>query len=72
MTFRESGLCYSILTSRGDQRLAHDTGNDVSVETLSSLGVIYHSIPIDSQGEWEGKIDVFAKERGYKNVSSVV
>jgi cupin superfamily acireductone dioxygenase involved in methionine salvage len=57
------------LTNRGDQREPHHSGTDVSLERLSDLGVIYQEIPIDEAGEWEKKIDVFAKERGYKNVS---
>ncbi|KAK1921410.1 1,2-dihydroxy-3-keto-5-methylthiopentene dioxygenase [Papiliotrema laurentii] len=51
----------------GDQREPHHSGTDVSLETLKALGVIYQEIPIDAQGEWEKKIDAFAKERGYKN-----
>ncbi len=30
--------------------------------------MIYKEIPIDQEGKWEGEIDEFAKERGYKNV----
>jgi len=39
------------------------------MEVLGELGVIYREFPIDEAGEWEKNIDVFAKERGYKNVS---
>lgn len=35
---------------------------------LEQLGVIYKFIDVDSEGQWEKKIDVFAKERNYKNV----
>ena len=55
--------------NRGDQREAHHSGEDVSLEVLGELGVIYREFPIDSEGKWEKDIDVFAKERGYKNVS---
>ncbi|WRT63382.1 1,2-dihydroxy-3-keto-5-methylthiopentene dioxygenase [Kwoniella shivajii] len=51
----------------GDQRLPHDSGNPISHKSLSDLGVIYKQIPIDDEKEWEKEIDVFAKERGYKN-----
>lgn len=55
----------------GDQRLAHDSGEAVSADTLASLGVLYKRIPIDAEGRWKDEIDTFAKERGYKNVSSL-
>ncbi|KAL1408902.1 1,2-dihydroxy-3-keto-5-methylthiopentene dioxygenase [Vanrija albida] len=51
----------------GDQRLAHDSGEQVSLDTLSHLGVTYRSIPIDAEGKWQAEIDEFAKERSYKN-----
>ncbi|EJT49017.1 hypothetical protein A1Q1_01928 [Trichosporon asahii var. asahii CBS 2479] len=51
----------------GDQRLAHDSGEAVTADTLASLGVVYKRIPIDEDGKWKGEIDTFAKERGYKN-----
>ncbi|OCF34933.1 1,2-dihydroxy-3-keto-5-methylthiopentene dioxygenase [Kwoniella heveanensis CBS 569] len=51
----------------GDQRLPHDSGNPISLNTLGELGVIYKTIPIDEDKQWEKEIDVFAKERGYKN-----
>ncbi|KAK8844574.1 1,2-dihydroxy-3-keto-5-methylthiopentene dioxygenase [Kwoniella newhampshirensis] len=51
----------------GDQRLPHDSGSSISESTLKHLGVTYKEIPIDPQGSWEKEIDVFAKERGYKN-----
>lgn len=41
----------------------------MSVKTLGDLGVIYHNIPIDAEGQWKKAIDQFAEERGYKNVS---
>jgi hypothetical protein len=41
----------------------------VDPKTLADLGVIYEEIPIDAEGTWQKTIDVFAKERGYKNVS---
>lgn len=59
-------------TPSGDQRLAHDSGNNVSVQTLADLGVVYRTIPIDADGKWQAEIDAFAKERGYKNASVVV
>jgi hypothetical protein len=57
------------LTNRGDQREPHHSGEDVSLELLGERGVVYREFPIDSEGKWEKDIDVFAKERGYKNVS---
>ncbi|TYJ54523.1 1,2-dihydroxy-3-keto-5-methylthiopentene dioxygenase [Cryptococcus floricola] len=51
----------------GDQRLPHDTGKYLSEEILAKLGVTYKFIPIDEQEQWKNSIDVFAKERGYKN-----
>jgi len=63
--------CPPALTSRGDQREPHHSGEDVSLEVLGELGVIHREFPIDKAGEWEKNIDVFAKERGYKNVSDI-
>ncbi|KAL7409339.1 1,2-dihydroxy-3-keto-5-methylthiopentene dioxygenase [Mrakia frigida] len=53
----------------GDQRLAHDSGEDVTPERLAELGLIYLAIPIEgrSREEWEKDIDEVAKEREYKN-----
>ncbi|WWC57773.1 1,2-dihydroxy-3-keto-5-methylthiopentene dioxygenase [Kwoniella dejecticola CBS 10117] len=51
----------------GDQRLPHDSGNPISLNTLSDLGVIYKQIPIGDDKKWEDEINSFAKERGYKN-----
>ncbi|WVR03238.1 1,2-dihydroxy-3-keto-5-methylthiopentene dioxygenase [Kwoniella sp. DSM 27419] len=51
----------------GDQRQPHDSGNPISNRTLTELGVIYKSFPIDEDKQWEKEIDAFAKERGYKN-----
>ncbi|WWC97274.1 1,2-dihydroxy-3-keto-5-methylthiopentene dioxygenase [Kwoniella sp. B9012] len=51
----------------GDQRLPHDSGNPISLNTLSELGVIYKEIPIDEEKKWEKEIDEFAIQRGYKN-----
>lgn len=51
----------------GDQRLAHDSGNAVSEETLNSINVLYWHIPIDAADAWEARIDEVAKEREYKN-----
>ncbi|BEJ09450.1 hypothetical protein CcaverHIS641_0603650 [Cutaneotrichosporon cavernicola] len=51
----------------GDQRLMHDSGQAVSQQTLSDLGVLYHKIPIDAEGTWKQSIDKFAQTRGYKN-----
>ena len=48
----------------GDQRLPHDSGRDVSEETLQSLGVFHWSIPIENQ---EKEINEVAKEREYRN-----
>lgn len=56
------------MNDRGDQREPHDSGNSISSSTLADLGVIYKEIPIEEDGKWEGEVEVFAKERGYKNV----
>ncbi|EOO02791.1 putative -dihydroxy-3-keto-5-methylthiopentene dioxygenase protein [Phaeoacremonium minimum UCRPA7] len=45
----------------GDQRLPHDSGNDVVVDDLKKLGVLYYRI-----GDIAG-VDQLASERGYKN-----
>ncbi|KKY15747.1 putativedihydroxy-3-keto-5-methylthiopentene dioxygenase [Phaeomoniella chlamydospora] len=45
----------------GDQRLPHDSGKDVGIEQLKSLGVLYHHCPELSQ------VDGIAKDRNYKN-----
>ncbi|GJN88907.1 hypothetical protein Rhopal_001878-T1 [Rhodotorula paludigena] len=45
----------------GDQRLPHDSGEQVSVEQLKSIGVLpYPGISLD-------QVEAIAKERGYKN-----
>lgn len=46
---------------KGDQREAHDSGREASLDQLSKLGVIYRRFP-DVQG-----VDALAAERGYKN-----
>ncbi len=46
---------------QGDQRLPHDSGRAVSPAYLSSLGVLYHHIPSESD------VDKLATERQYKN-----
>ncbi|EJD00525.1 1,2-dihydroxy-3-keto-5-methylthiopentene dioxygenase [Fomitiporia mediterranea MF3/22] len=52
----------------GDQRLPHDSGESVSQDTLTSLGVLYWQIPLLGDGEVdEEKIDEVAREREYKN-----
>ncbi|OQE21839.1 hypothetical protein PENSTE_c011G09481 [Penicillium steckii] len=49
----------------GDQREPHDSGKEVSEETLAKLGVTYHHCPtIES-------VDALASERGYKNRDQV-
>ncbi|KAF6822303.1 ARD/ARD' family protein [Colletotrichum musicola] len=50
----------------GDQRLAHDSGNEVTVEQLRKLGVYHHRIP-DLDG-----VNQLATERGYKNRDEIV
>ncbi|KAH8113092.1 1,2-dihydroxy-3-keto-5-methylthiopentene dioxygenase [Phellopilus nigrolimitatus] len=51
----------------GDQRLAHDSGEPVSEETLTALGVLYWHIPLDNNAVAEAQIDAIALERDYKN-----
>lgn len=51
---------------QGDQRLAHDSGNEVTVEQLRELGVYHHRIP-DLDG-----VNQLATERGYKNRDEIV
>ncbi len=48
-------------SSQGDQREAHDSGRDVSVVELSTLGVLYFHYPAI-----EG-VDELASKRHYKN-----
>lgn len=50
----------------GDQRLPHDyiPSRPVSAETLDAINVKYWTIPVEGH---ESKINVIAKERGYKN-----
>ncbi|CAG9944539.1 unnamed protein product [Clonostachys rosea f. rosea IK726] len=45
----------------GDQRLAHDSGRSVDVETLKKLGVLYFHLDTIE------KVNDLATERGYKN-----
>jgi len=45
----------------GDQREPHDSGRDVSIDTLSNLGVLYYRMP-----ELEA-VDKLAADRSYKN-----
>lgn len=52
----------------GDQRLLHDSGRSVDVSTLSALGVLYWSIPVEN---WQSDIDNIAKERSYKNRDTI-
>ncbi|KAL5514141.1 hypothetical protein ACEPAG_2902 [Sanghuangporus baumii] len=49
----------------GDQRLLHDSGVSVPVDTLKAIGVSYWSIPVDEKTD--EKIDQVARERDYKN-----
>jgi len=53
----------------GDQRLPHDSGKPVSVSTLSSVGVLHWSVPVEN---WESEIGEIAKERDYKNRDIIV
>lgn len=57
-----------LANNRGDQREEHDSGSTFSPDELEKLGITYRTIPIDDEGKWKDAIDVFAKERGYKNV----
>jgi len=43
---------------RGDQRLPHDSGEDVTPERLAELGLIYLAIPIEGREkeDWEKDI----------------
>lgn len=50
-----------LMAFQGDQRQAHDSSRDVSVNELSKLGVLYFRYP-----EVEG-VDKLASERDYKN-----
>lgn len=52
---------FFFLVLSGDQRLAHDSGRQVSEDDLKALGVLYWRIPIDDEEdgkkkEWEKKI----------------
>lgn len=50
---------------KGDQREPHDSGKEVSEETLAKLGVVYHHCPTIEA------VDELARERGYKNRDQV-
>ncbi|CCF33824.1 ARD/ARD' family protein [Colletotrichum higginsianum] len=50
----------------GDQRLAHDSGKEVTIGELKKLGVFYHRIP-DLDG-----VNQLASERGYRNRDEIV
>lgn len=51
----------------GDQRLPHDSGRAVALETLAALGVLYWRIPTNSPEGWEKKINAIADERNYRS-----
>ncbi|OJT03921.1 1,2-dihydroxy-3-keto-5-methylthiopentene dioxygenase 1 [Trametes pubescens] len=51
----------------GDQRLPHDSGRAIALETLAALGVLYWRIPTNSPEEWEKKINAIADERNYRS-----
>ncbi|KXL46355.1 hypothetical protein M433DRAFT_58096 [Acidomyces richmondensis BFW] len=46
----------------GDQRLPHDSGREVSSESLAKLGIIHHYFPNDLSA-----VNAIAAERHYKN-----
>ncbi|KAF9869357.1 ARD/ARD' family protein [Colletotrichum karsti] len=50
----------------GDQRLAHDSGKEVTVDQLEKLGVYYHQIP-----NLDG-VNKLASKRGYKNRDEII
>ncbi|KAJ5248937.1 hypothetical protein N7468_000388 [Penicillium chermesinum] len=50
----------------GDQREPHDSGREVSEETLAKLGVFYRHCPTIEQ------VDKIAVERGYKNRDQLI
>lgn len=54
---------YTANIAKGDQRLPHEPSpsRSVTVEQLSSLGVLYHSIST------EAEVDALAASRSYKN-----
>lgn len=52
----------------GDQRLAHDSGEAVKESTLTKLGVLHWSIPVEN---WEPQINKVARERDYKNRDTI-
>ncbi|EJU03834.1 ARD/ARD family protein [Dacryopinax primogenitus] len=54
-----------------DQRLPHDSGEEVSLDTLSHLGVLYWSIPVGEGDSIPAGVDAIAKERGYKNRDTI-
>ena len=45
----------------------HDSGRAVDAAVLKAMGVLYWSIPVDPQGEWEKQVDKIAHDREYKN-----
>ncbi|KAK1962516.1 hypothetical protein LZ32DRAFT_611171 [Colletotrichum eremochloae] len=50
----------------GDQRLAHDSGKEVTIDELKKLGVVYHRIS-DVDG-----VDQLAAKRGYRNRDEII
>ena len=56
--FPPLSVSLSIFSYRGDQRLPHDSGEDVTPERLAELGLIYLAIPIEGREreDWEKDI----------------
>lgn len=48
----------------GAKNLPHNSGREVSSETLTKAGILHWSIPTEN---WKVQIDEIANERGYKN-----
>lgn len=50
----------------GDPSLPHE-GTPAAITTLTSLGILQYSIPIDADGAWQTRVARIAGERGYKH-----
>jgi 1,2-dihydroxy-3-keto-5-methylthiopentene dioxygenase len=51
-------LTSSFTWSRTDQRLPHNSGEPVSPDELTRLGLVYYHIPVE--GEWEEGVGAFS------------
>ena len=55
----------------GDERLPHDSGRPVSIETIQALNIQYWHVPVDIEGGWEKRIEELSKENNFKNQDTI-